>query len=135
VPAKDLHHDSVVRALIKGGWRIISEQVAIILGERRLWIDIEAANTSDHRVILVEVKSFENMPSPVEHWAIAVGKYCLYRAALEYGAVEAPLFMAIPVAAYRGIVGEDIGRQVTAREGISLLVFDPQREEIIEWIP
>ena len=135
MPAKDRHHDAVVHALIKAEWVITDEQVAVILGERRLWIDIEAVDPSGRRVILVEVKGFEHMPSPVDYLADAVGKYVLYRAALTYGEVETPLFMAIPVAAYNGIFSEDIGQQALAAAAISLIVFDPIHEEIIAWIP
>jgi len=67
--------------------------------------------------------------------AEAVGKYVLYHAALVYGQVETPLYMAVPVAAYRGIFSEDIGRQAIAAATISLIIFDPAHEEIIEWIP
>lgn len=134
MPAKDRYHNTVVRALIKAGWDITDEQVAVILGDRRLWIDIEAVNVTDHLTILVEVKGFEHMPSPVDYLAEAVGKYVIYRAALEYGEVAAPLFMAVPRAAYDGILSEDIGQQIIARTGINLLVFDPNREEIVAWI-
>jgi hypothetical protein len=86
-------------------------------------------------VILVEVKGFEHMPSPVDYLAEAVGKYVLYRTALEYGEVAAPLFMAVPRTAYEGILSEDLGQQVVVRNGINLIVFDPTIEEIILWIP
>jgi len=134
VPAKDRYHNAVVRALLKAGWVITDEQVAVILGERRLWIDIEAVKASDRLAILVEVKGFENMPSPVEYLAEAVGKYVLYRAALDYGEVATPLFMAVPTVAYAGILSEDIGQQAIARVGINLIVFDPMMEEIVQWI-
>jgi hypothetical protein len=75
LPAKDRYHDVVVRALIKAGWTITAEQIVIILAERRLWIDIQAVKASESRAILVEVKGFENRPSPVESLVEAVGKY------------------------------------------------------------
>ena len=43
MPAKDRHHDAVVRALRKDGWPIIREQFELIVPSRRLWIDIRAA--------------------------------------------------------------------------------------------
>jgi hypothetical protein len=36
MPAKDRYHAVVVRALIKDGWTITDEQVAVILGELRI---------------------------------------------------------------------------------------------------
>lgn len=134
MPAKDRYHDTVIRALVKDDWIVTDEQVAVILGERRLWIDIEAIRASERLAILVEVKGFERMSSPVDYLAEAVGKYVLYRAALDYGNVTAPLFMAVPIAAYDGNLSEDIGRQAIAHANINLIVFDPVEEEIVRWI-
>ena len=135
MPAKGRYHDAVVHALTKAGWIVTAEQVAVILGERRLWIDLEAAKMSERLAILVEVKGFEKMPSPVDYLADAVGKYVLYRAALDYGGVTTPLFLAVPTAAYKGILSEDIGQQVISKADVNLIVFDPVEEEIVLWIP
>ncbi len=134
MPAKDRHHDVVVRALQKTGWTLISEQVAIILEGRRLWIDIRAQRESDTRAILIEVKGFENLPSPVEYLASATGKYTLYRTALDYLRIELPLYMAVPSGAYHGILSEVIGKETLKRSGVKLIVFDPDHEEIVAWI-
>jgi len=58
----------------------------------------------------------------------------LDRAALDYGEVATPLFIAVPTTAYAGILSEDIGQQAIARVGINLIVFDPIAEEIVQWI-
>ena len=59
----------------------------------------------------------------------------MYRAALNYGEVATPLFLAVPTAAYEGIFNEDIGRQAIAKAGMNLIIFDPDKEEISLWIP
>jgi len=41
--------------------------------------------------------------------------------------------MAVPTAAYEGILSEEIGRQVVLRAGIKLLIFDPEAERITGW--
>jgi len=43
--------------------------------------------------------------------------------------------MAVPTMAYTGILDEDLGQQAVIEAGISLIVFDPIEEEIIQWIP
>ncbi|MGH2386582.1 MAG: element excision factor XisH family protein [Chloroflexota bacterium] len=63
VPAKDRYHDTVVRALTKGGWTVTAQQVAVAVPGRRLWIDLRAATASDSLVVLIEVKGFEKMPA------------------------------------------------------------------------
>lgn len=134
MPAKDRHHDAVIRVLQKANWTLISEQVAIIIEGRRLWIDIQASKESENLVILIEVKGFEATPSPVEYLANATGKYTLYQTALDYLKIDLPLYMAVPVAAYRGILSEEIGKQTLKRNDVRLLIFDPEREEIVTWI-
>lgn len=81
MPAKDRYHDVVVRALEKDGWSVTDEQLLVVMDERRLWIDIRATKEMEQRVVRVEVKGFENMPSPVDYLADAIGKYVLYQAA------------------------------------------------------
>ncbi len=135
MPAKDRYHDSVVRALIKDGWTISRQQVKIIAGDRYLWIDIEAAKVGDSLVILVEVKELEEVFSPIEAFANAVGKYFLYRTALDIAGTNVPLYVAVTQAAFEGILSEEIGQRVVRSVKIPLIVFDPGHEEIIRWIP
>jgi hypothetical protein len=135
MPAKDHYHHAVIQALENAGWTITAEQVGIVLEERRLWIDIRAMNQERNLAILVEVKGFENMPSPVDYLAHSIGKYVLYRSVLHFLDISTPLYMAVPVAAYNGILSEVIGQQTVTQSDVKLIVFDPVSEEIIEWIP
>lgn len=134
MPAKDYYHDTVIHALRKAGWTLIKEQITIIVEDRRLWIDIRASGKAADLAVLIEVKGFERMPSPVEYLANAAGKYAMYRAVLNYLKIDLPLYMAVPVSAYRGILSEEIGIQTLKHNQIRLLVFDPEREEIVRWI-
>jgi hypothetical protein len=135
VPAKDRYHDTVARALTKGGWTVTAQQVAVAVPGRRLWIDLRAVMARDSLVVLIEVKGFEKMPSPVDYLASAVGQYVLYRAALDLVGLSTPLYLAVPVAAYEGILGETLGKQAVETAGIRIMLFDPITEEIIQWIP
>ena len=135
MPAKDNYHDTVVRALIKDGWAITDEQVKIIIEDRNLFIDIEAAKPSENRIILVEVKELELVSSPIDALAAAVGKYFLYRTALNDVGLTTPLFLAVSNRSYAGILSEKIGILSLEQGNISVLVFDPEREEVVQWIP
>ena len=135
MPAKDHFHDTVKRALVKQGWTITGEQVRLTYGDRYFWIDIQAENSSSQRVILVEVKELDDVDSPVEAFANAIGKYPLYRMGLEYTAQRTPLYLAVTEASYAGILGATMGQQAVSQFQILLLVFDPEQEEIIKWIP
>src|SRR5687768_12025535 len=102
LPAKDRVHDVVVRALEKDGWKVIRQQVKLGIGERRLSVDIYAEKSTDRLAILVEVKGFENIPSPMDYLANSVGQYVLYRVVLDYSENPTPLYMAVPEMAYNG---------------------------------
>ena len=135
MPAKDRYHDTVKRALTKDGWTITSEQVRLTFGDRYFWIDLQAEKTSGQQVILVEVKELDDVASPVEALANAVGKYLLYRIGLAYTGQQIPLYMAVTEAAYAGILSATMGQQALNQFQISLLVFNPEQEEIVKWIP
>ena len=96
MPAKDRYYEVVKHALTKAGWIIDAEQLAIIIENRRLWIDLHASKPDEQLVILVEVKGFENMASPVEYLADTAGQYVLYRSVLDYLTLELPLYLAVP---------------------------------------
>lgn len=130
MPAKDRYHNTVVHALENGGWHV-SERKFLMLDDRRLWIDMQAERNGER--IIVEVKGFENLSSPVEYLASVAGQYLIYLAALEYLEIDLPLYLAVPEDAYYGILSETIGQQVRRKASIQLLVFHPEREEVIEW--
>ena len=64
-----------------------------------------------------------------------LGQYLVYRMALDYLLIQTPLYIAIPQAAYHSIIQHVIGQEMMRRYAVPLLVFDPVREEILEWIP
>ena len=135
MPAKDYYHDVVVRTLLNDGWAITDEQVKIIVEDRNLFIDIEASKPDEDRIILIEVKELDQVSSPIEALAAAVGKYFIYRTALDDAGLTTPLYLAVSEKSYEGILSEKIGLLSLAQGKISVLVFDPEREEIVKWIP
>jgi len=62
MPAKDIYHDTVKRALIKDGWTITKENLYLPWGGTETYIDIAAEKVfiaeKEGRKIAVEVKSF-----------------------------------------------------------------------------
>ena len=68
MPAKDKYHDAIVHALEKEGWKVES-QILLKLARRRVWIDARATQNDDHSIIMIEIKGFENMNSPVDYLA------------------------------------------------------------------
>ena len=98
----------MVNALQKDGWSIDSEQVTLHIGERRLWIHL-CAQRQDNNIILVEVKSYDNINSPVLVLQQALGQYLMYRAILEENHAPEPLYLALPEQANIEILNSRIG--------------------------
>ena len=134
MPTIDRHHGALKRALVKAGWQIDGEQIEIVIGTRHLWLDIRAVKLEERLVILIEVKGFENMPSPVAYLETAAGQYLLYRSMLDYLHIDTPLYLAVPEAAYNGFLSETLAQELLKRLDAKLIVFDPEREEVTQWI-
>lgn len=137
MPAKDDHHDIVVRCLIKAGWTILKEQEYLSIGtspetHHRLYIDIKA-QLSQGLIVLIEVKSLDR--SPVHQLMELLGQYLVYRAALDYLAINTSLYVAVPQAAYQNIIQHVLGQQIMNQYSIPLVIYDPVQEVIREWIP
>lgn len=56
--------------------------------------------------------------------AASVGKYVIYRVALDRVRNTTPLWLAIPQAAYKRIFSQAIGQAVINRIGASLIVYE-----------
>ena len=137
MPIKDDHHEIVIHCLMKAGWTILKEQEYLSIGtspetHRRLYIDIKARSNQD-LIVLIEIKSLDR--SPVHQLMEMLGQYLVYQAALDYLAITAPLYVAVPQTAYHNIIQHVLGQQIMKQYAIPLVIYDPRREEILEWIP
>jgi hypothetical protein len=137
MPAKDTYHDIVRSALVKDGWTITDDPFRLIWGERDFYVDLGAervvAAEKAGKHIAVEVKSFRGA-SPMRDLELALGQFLLYRSILEEQEPQRVLFLAIPDEAAE-ILDEAVGQLLIAKHLIQAVVFDPQKEEILRWIP
>jgi hypothetical protein len=138
VPAKNIYHDTVVRALTADGWTITHDPLTISYGGKDLFVDLGAerlaiaAEKSGQR-IAVEVQSFLNR-SPVRDLQEAVGQFEIYRAVLEETDPERLLHLAVPRRVYQSLLAEPFGQLIITRLRLRLLVFDEQQEKVVQWI-
>ena len=81
MPARDLYHDSVKKALVKDGWRITHDPLRLTWGKKDMYVDLGAerlmAAQKDNELIAVEVKSFIGASSMADLEG-AIGQYILY---------------------------------------------------------
>lgn len=80
MPARDIYHNSVKRALQKDGWTITHDPFPLKIGKKHLSADLGAERLisaeKDIKKIVVEVKSFVGR-SDVKDLEQALGQLCL----------------------------------------------------------
>jgi hypothetical protein len=137
MPAKDTYHDALRNALVKDGWTITDDPFRLVWGERDFYVDLGAervvAAEKAGKRIAVEVKSFLGA-SPMRDLELALGQFLLYRSILEEQEPDRVLFLAIPDEPAE-ILDESVGQLLIAKHLIQAVVFDPQKEELLRWIP
>lgn len=133
---RDKFHNAVKHGLEKDGWTITDDPLRIRSGRVDMQIDLGAerllAATKGKEKIAVEVKSFTN-PSNISEFHTALGQFLNYQVALEEQNSEFNLFLAIPISAFRTFFSLPFAQMVVKRFQLSLLVYDPSEEVILEW--
>jgi hypothetical protein len=137
MPARDLYHDEVVAALIKDGWTITDDPLHLRLGKQDAYVDLGAeklvAAEKEGRKIGVEVKSFAG-PSLIADLEQALGQFALYETMLARLQPDRVLYIALPNDVYDSLFDEPLGKALVEDTRIRLIVFEPLRQEIVQWI-
>lgn len=137
MPAKDIYHDSVRKALEKDNWIITDDPLKLTWGKRDFFVDLGAkqliAAQKGERKIAVEIKSFTGISQATE-LEKALGQYILYRNILEEKEPDRLLYLAIIKDIFKEIFSEPIGDLVISKNQIKLLVFEEEEEVITQWI-
>ncbi|MBW4667453.1 MAG: fatty-acid synthase [Cyanomargarita calcarea GSE-NOS-MK-12-04C] len=138
MPARDIYHNAVRKALEKEDWQIIKDPFILRWGARDLYIDLGAekliAAEKSGLKIAVEIKSFIGA-SPVTDLENALGQYILYYDILSRIEPDRRLYLAIRQETYLELFQEPIGKLLLENQRFCLLVFDSEQEIILEWIP
>jgi hypothetical protein len=138
VPAKDIYHDTVKRALQKDGWIITHDPFPLQIGRKRLSADLGAERLINAekgtQKIVVEVKSFVGR-SDVKDLEQALGQYILYRQVLNEMQSDRSLYLAISQPIFNSVFTIELGQVLLKNQIIKLIVFDDKSEAIVQWIP
>ena len=138
MPARDFYHDVVRSALIADGWTITHDPLQLKVGKKDLFVDLGAerllAADKEGRKIAVEVKSFPGA-SEVADLENALGQYILYQDILEETEPDRLIYLAISWKVYEDLFQEPIGQLLLRRQRLRLIVFNPERGVIVQWIP
>ena len=135
--AKDFYHDNVREALEKDGWSITDDPYPLKVDDVGYEIDFGAepliAAEKDEITIAVEVKSFVG-PSTVNEFHKAVGQFNDYYVALEIKDPNRVLFLAIPNTIWLRFFQKPLIQKSLARIQAKVIVYNPSKNEIVEWI-
>ena len=138
MPAKDIYHDTVKRALQKDGWIITHDPFPLQIGRKRLSADLGAERLINAekgtQKIVVEVKSFVGR-SDVKDLDQALGQYILYRQVLNEMGIDRSLYLAISQPIFNSVFTIELGQVLLKNQIIKLIVFDDKSEAIVQWIP
>jgi hypothetical protein len=136
MPAKDLFHNTVKTALDKDGWNITDENLFIQVEDIDFYIDLAAerllAAEKTGQKIAVEIKSFLGT-SDVTEFHLALGQFLNYRSALRLTEPERTLYLAVPQDVNDEFFRRRFIQRAIEEHQLKLLIFDPQKEEIVRW--
>ncbi|MFZ1239314.1 MAG: element excision factor XisH family protein [Anaerolineae bacterium] len=137
MPARDIYHDNVRSALEKDGWLITHDPLRLSWGPKDMYVDLGAeqlvAAEREGVKIAVEIKSFVG-PSEIEDLKNALGQYVLYRNVIRETEPGRDLYLAIRQATFVELFEEPLGLLLVTSERIRLIVFDPHKEVVVQWI-
>jgi XisH protein len=136
--AKDLFHNTVKTALQKDGWKITHDPYPLRYGMADVYVDLAAeesiAAEKDGRKIAVEIKSFAG-GSTISEFHTALGQFLNYQIAIEVSSEpERVLYLAVPVDTYQIFLKFEPAKTVIKRYQIRLITYNPNDEEIAQWI-
>jgi hypothetical protein len=137
MPAKDLFHETVKKALENEGWLITHDPYHLDLGFVDFYIDLGAEQIlgaiKDNQKIAVEIKTFLS-PSTISDFHNAIGQFINYRIALEDNDPDRKLYLAIPLDVYKRFFLYSFIQKVINRHQIPLIVYNVEKQEIFRWI-
>jgi XisH protein len=135
--AKDFYHENMREALEKDGWRITHDPYPLKVDDVGYEIDFGAepliGAEKEGMTIAVEVKSFVG-PSTVNEFHKAVGQFNDYYVALEIKDPNRVLFLAIPRTIWLRFFQKPLIQKSLARVQAKIIVYNPSKNEIVEWI-
>nr|WP_322666604.1 XisH family protein [Dendronalium sp. ChiSLP03b]MDZ8209202.1 XisH family protein [Dendronalium sp. ChiSLP03b] len=134
--AKDIFHAAVRQALIKEQWVITADPLVIKINKVKLEIDLAAekifAAQKAGRKIAVEVKSFVSS-SVISDFHLALGQFLNYRLALQMKEPDRIIYLAVPLDTFNSFFQEIFVQEAIKIYQLKLIIYEPNKEEIVEW--
>jgi XisH protein len=137
MPAKDIFHSIVRVGLEKEGWTITDDPLRLDFGGVEVYIDLGAEKLivaeKEGEKIAVEVKSFIGS-SAISEFHKSLGQLINYRTVLSQKQPDREIYLAVPITTYEIFFKLELVQLVIKNQQIKLIVYNPDREEIDQWI-
>lgn len=134
--AKDAFHTVVKTALEKDGWLITHDPYALQAGTLELYVDLGAekviAAEKQGQKIAVEIKIFLS-PSKITELYAALGRFIIYRIALQKQEANRTLYLAVPSTVYNEFFILPFIQSVIQINQLCLLIYNIEQEAISQW--
>lgn len=103
----------------------------------QLYIDLASEKVveaeKDGEKIAIEIKSFLGL-STISEFHTALGQYITYYYALKEEQIDRTLYLAVPLAKYKSFFNTPFIQKIIQGCQIHLIIYDPEKEEIVKWI-
>ncbi|MFN9168951.1 MAG: XisH family protein [Dolichospermum sp.] len=137
MPARDRFHNAVKTGLEKQGWKITHDPLTVSFELGDMYIDLGAdkilAAERENQKIAVEIKSFFNT-SAISEFHTALGQFINYRLALSEQEADRTLYLAVPIDTYTSFFTIRLVQNIIKTYQLKLITYQPETEDIIEWI-
>ena len=137
MPARDRFHNAVKNGLEKQGWKITYYPLTVSFELGDMYIDLGAdkilAAERENEKIAVEIKSFFNT-SAISEFHTALGQFINYRLALSEQEADRTLYLAVPIDTYTSFFTIRLVQNIIKTYQLKLITYQPEMEDIIEWI-
>ncbi|MDB9455603.1 XisH family protein [Dolichospermum circinale CS-534/05] len=137
MPARDRFHNAVKTGLEKQGWKITHDPLTVSFELGDMYIDLGAdkilAAERENEKIAVEIKSFFNT-SAISEFHTALGQFINYRLALSEQEADRTLYLAVPIDTYTSFFTIRLVQNIIKTYQLKLITYQPETEDIIEWI-
>lgn len=137
MPARDVIHEAVKKALEEEGWHVTDDPLIIFIKEDSVAIDLAAEKLliaeRDTQKIAVEIKSFIQ-PSLFYAFHEALGQYINYETALAESGENHQLYLAVSNSVYENLMSNYIIKKSIERCKLRMIVVDLKQQKIEKWL-
>ena len=135
--ARDKFHQEVRVALENDGWQITDDPLYLKVGQIPVHIDLGAEKVigaeRNGEKIAIEIKTF-GLASFITALYEAIGKYIIYRIALEQMQSDRVLYLAMPYKVYTKFCEELLVKTAFQRYDFKILLYKTDTKKQIEWV-